>query len=286
MNNDFNLQLSALSTSLPSYYSLVNRIPLLSSEAEYSLAKQFQETNNIEAAKTLVLSHLRFVIKVARNYRGYGLSENDLIQEGNIGLMKAVKRFDPSLGVRLVSFAVHWIKAEIHEFIIKNWKIVKVATTKAQRKLFFKLRGMKKTDNWMTTREIEEVASKLSVDTKDVEIMESRLANHDLFLDSSESDQDTAINTAKELTTFEADPFLICQNIEKKEIESEFLRNGLISLDERSRDIVVSRWLSDPKATLTKLAAKYKISSERVRQLEKEAFTKMKDSALQNKSQS
>ena len=286
MNNDFNLQLSALSTSLPSYYSLVNRIPLLSSEAEYSLAKQFQETNNIEAAKTLVLSHLRFVIKVARNYRGYGLSENDLIQEGNIGLMKAVKRFDPSLGVRLVSFAVHWIKAEIHEFIIKNWKIVKVATTKAQRKLFFKLRGMKKTDNWMTTREIEEVASKLSVDTKDVEIMESRLANHDLFLDSSEGDQDYTINTAKELTTFEDDPFLICQNIEKKEIESEFLRNGLTSLDERSRDIVVSRWLSDPKATLTKLAEKYKISSERVRQLEKEAFTKMKNSALQNKNQS
>ena len=286
MNNDFNLQLSALSTSLPSYYSLVNRIPLLSSEAEYSLAKQFQETNNIEAAKTLVLSHLRFVIKVARNYRGYGLSENDLIQEGNIGLMKAVKRFDPSVGVRLVSFAVHWIKAEIHEFIIKNWKIVKVATTKAQRKLFFKLRGMKKTDNWMTTREIEEVASKLSVDTKDVEIMESRLANHDLFLDSSEGDQDSTINTAKELTTFEDDPFLICQNIEKKEIESTFLRNGLTSLDERSRDIVVSRWLSDPKATLTKLAEKYKISSERVRQLEKEAFTKMKNSALQNKSQS
>ena len=271
-----NLQLPSLAGSLEAYIEAVKRIPLLSLEEEQSLAHRLRDENDLDGARQLVLSHLRFVVSLARGYSGYGLAQNDLIQEGNIGLMKAVKRFDPEVGVRLVSFAVHWIKAEIHEFILRNWRIVKVATTKAQRKLFFNLRGAKKTLGWMGAQEVEAVAKDLGVEAREVLTMEQRLHAHDVSFDySSDSDDDPFVPAAYlEDTRFEPSAWL--ERSQSAENSLDGLHGALQQLDQRSRDIVACRWLQEPKATLHELAAKYGVSAERIRQLEKNAFSKLK----------
>ena len=278
MANALNLQLPSTAGSFETYIEAVSRFPLLTLEREQELARRYRDEDDLDAARELVLSHLRFVVKVARGYAGYGLAQGDLVQEGNIGLMKAVKRFDPDVGVRLVSFAVHWIKAEIHEFILRNWRIVKVATTKAQRKLFFNLRSAKKALGWMGSSEVDAVAAELGVDSRDVLTMEQRLSAHDVAFDvSPDSDDDTFVPAAY----LEDQRFEPAANLEREEYDE--LRLGRLSealerLDDRSRDIVVSRWLTEPKATLHDLAARYGVSAERIRQLEKNAFNKMKTS--------
>ena len=243
-------------SNLDSYIQAARRVPILTPEEEYQLATDLQETGNIASAQRLVLPHLRFVIKVANNYAGYGLSVADLIQEGNIGLMKAVKRFDPEVGVRLVSFAVHWIKAEIHEFILKNWRIVKVATTKAQRKLFFKLRSLKTRLGWFKPEEITHVAETLGVTRENVMEMENRLNNHDIgFNMSSDEDDDTAY-LAPENTLLSATPSpeLLLEHSNTEQRKSSQLAEAMTKLDDRSKSIVSRRWLSEPKATLQELA--------------------------------
>jgi RNA polymerase sigma-32 factor len=276
--NALNLKLPSTAGSLETYFEAVNRFPLLTLEREQELARRYRDHEDLDAARELVLSHLRFVVKVARGYAGYGLAQGDLVQEGNIGLMKAVKRFDPDVGVRLVSFAVHWIKAEIHEFILRNWRIVKVATTKAQRKLFFNLRSAKKALGWMGTSEVEAVAAELGVDSRDVLTMEQRLSAHDVAFDPSpEGDDDVFVPAAY----LEDQRFEPAANLEREEYDAlrlDRLGAALERLDERSRDIVVSRWLVEPKATLHDLAERYGVSAERIRQLEKNAFNKMKAS--------
>lgn len=262
--------------SLEAYIDSINRIPLLSLEREQQLAREFREDHNLEAARELVLAHLRFVVKVARGYGGYGLQQGDLIQEGNIGLMKAVKRFDPDVGVRLVSFAVHWIKAEIHEFILRNWRIVKVATTKAQRKLFFNLRSAKKALGWMGATEVEDVARELGVDKREVLTMEQRLSAHDLAFDGEQDSDEDSFVPAGYIADLSNEPAVTYAR-DRFEAEShDGLSAALAALDERSRDIVTSRWLQDPKATLHDLAARYCVSAERIRQLEKNAFNKIR----------
>ena len=249
----------------------------MSAEEEYALAKDLQETGNIASAQKLVLPHLRFVIKIANNYAGYGLAVPDLIQEGSIGLMKAVKRFDPDVGVRLVSFAVHWIRAEMHEYIIRNWRIVKVATTKAQRKLFFNLRSAKKRLGWMNRNEAESIAQDLGVSTAEVLRMEERLSAHDSSFDGPvHITDDTAPVPANILEDRSFEPEVQLLAAEADALISEHLTNALSSLDDRSRDIVASRWLTEPKQTLQQLADKYEISAERIRQLEKNALGKLK----------
>ena len=277
MSMALNLQLPLPTGSLEAYVNAVQRIPLLSIEEEQDLARRYREHDDLDAARKLVLAHLRFVVSVARRYKGYGLAHGDLIQEGNIGLMKAVKRFDPDVGVRLVSFAVHWIKAEIHEFVIKNWRIVKVATTKAQRKLFFNLRSAKKTLGWMGSEEVEDAAREFGVETRDVLTMEQRLNAHDVSFDLRSDDDEDQFAPAAYLQDQRFEPSMCYERQEAESVRTQRLREALDELDSRSRDIVVSRWLLDPKITLHTLAEKYEISAERIRQLEKSAFKTLKN---------
>lgn len=277
MSVALNLQLPLPTGSLEAYVDAVQRIPLLSIEEEQDLARRYREHDDLDAARKLVLAHLRFVVSVARRYKGYGLAHGDLIQEGNIGLMKAVKRFDPDVGVRLVSFAVHWIKAEIHEFVIKNWRIVKVATTKAQRKLFFNLRSAKKTLGWMGSEEVKDAAREFGVETRDVLTMEQRLNAHDVSFDLRSDDDEDQFVPAAYLQDQRFEPSMCYERQETESVRAQRLREALDELDSRSRDIVVSRWLLDPKITLHTLAEKYEISAERIRQLEKSAFKTLKN---------
>ena len=274
MTNTLNLPLPT--GSLESYISAVHRIPMLSEEDERELALRFRNDEDLEAARQLVMAHLRFVVRVARGYLGYGLPHGDLIQEGNIGLMKAVKRFDPAVGVRLVSFAVHWIRAEIHEFILRNWRIVKVATTKAQRKLFFNLRSAKQRLGWMNSQEVESVAKDLGVDAKTVLLMEERMNAHDQAFDVSVEDGEEDLAPASYLADMRFEPTVQLEADEDAADGVEQLTQALSRLDARSRDIVASRWLSEPKQTLHELADKYGVSAERIRQIENNALNSMK----------
>jgi RNA polymerase sigma-32 factor len=276
MTNTLNLHLPSTAGSLDRYIEAVNRMPLLSLEREQELARRFHDDGDLEAARELVLAHLRFVVKVARGYAGYGLAQGDLVQEGNVGLMKAVKRFDPDVGVRLVSFAVHWIKAEIHEFILRNWRIVKVATTKSQRKLFFNLRSSRKSLGWMGQAEVDAMAEDLGVETRDVTTMEQRLNAHDVPFDVNPASDEESYVPAAYLEDQRFEPAANFEREQFDELRVEKLNDALTALDERSRDIVVSRWLSEPKATLHELADRYGVSAERIRQIEKSAFGKMK----------
>lgn len=275
-----NLELVAMSLpagSLDSYIHHVNQVPMLTAEEEKDCAERFQNEQDLEGARRLVLAHLRYVVRVARGYTGYGLPLGDLIQEGNVGLMKAVKRFDPSMGVRLVSFAVHWIKAEIHEFVLRNWRIVKVATTKAQRKLFFNLRNMKKRLGWFTREEVNAVASDLGVSSAEVMRMEQRLNAMDASYDGPELDDENAYKApSRFLEDAAADPALLVEQEDTGAQGKEQLLSALESLDERSQDILQQRWLAEKKATLHELAAKYDVSAERIRQLEKNAMKKLR----------
>jgi RNA polymerase sigma-32 factor len=268
------------SGNLDAYIQAARRVPILTAEEEYSLAQDLQETGNIESAQKLVLPHLRFVIKIANNYAGYGLSIADLIQEGSIGLMKAVKRFRPEVGVRLVSFAVHWIKAEIHEFILKNWRIVKVATTKAQRKLFFKLRSQKTRLGWFKSEEIDHVAETLGVTRENVIEMENRLNNYDIGFDpATDEDDDSAyLAPANSLMSNIPSPETALLTQDTEDSNHEMLGTALQTLDERSKEIVTRRWLTEPKATLHELAGEYGVSAERIRQIESNAFKTIKTS--------
>ena len=258
----------------------VNSIPLLTPEQERELAGNLFYKQDLEAARQMVLAHLRFVVHIARSYSGYGLAQADLIQEGNVGLMKAVKRFNPEMGVRLVSFAVHWIRAEIHEFILKNWRIVKVATTKAQRKLFFNLRSQKKRLAWLSNDEVNAVAESLGVEAREVREMESRLTGHDMAFDpAADADDDSAFQSpAQYLEDHRYDPARQMEDEDWSDTSSANLHEALEALDERSRDILQQRWLAEEKATLHELAAKYNVSAERIRQLEKNAMNKLKGS--------
>jgi RNA polymerase sigma-32 factor len=265
--------------SLDAYIGAVHRIPVLSAEDEQALARRFHDQDDLDAARELVLSHLRFVVHVARGYNGYGLPLGDLIQEGNIGLMKAVKRFDPDMGVRLVSFAVHWIRAEMHEFILKNWRIVKVATTKAQRKLFFNLRRSKKRLGWLNAAEVSAVAADLNVSEREVVEMESRLSGRDIGFDLTAGDDDDHAPPAPAayLMTHDEDPAQAYERNDSEDHQLQLLREGIRTLDARSRDIIRRRWLDDDsKATLQELADEYGVSAERIRQVEANALKKMK----------
>ncbi len=264
--------------NLESYIQTVNQIPVLSVEEEQTLARRLRDHGDIEAARQMVLSHLRFVVHIARSYAGYGLSQADLIQEGNVGLMKAVKRFDPEYGVRLVSFAVHWIKAEIHEFILRNWRIVKVATTKAQRKLFFNLRSSKKRLAWLNNDEVEAMASDLGVDPIVVREMEGRMTSRDTAFDGPmDEDEDAAWQAPVHyLDDQRYDPARQLEQADWTQDSNERLLGALQQLDERSQDILRERWLSEKKATLHELADRYGVSAERIRQLEKNAMKKIR----------
>ncbi|MEY3712720.1 MAG: hypothetical protein RL321_340 [Pseudomonadota bacterium] len=274
--------------SLDAYLERVSRVPVLSREDEQALARRFRQDGDVDAARDLVLSHLRFVVHIARGYSGYGLPMGDIVQEGNVGLMKAVKRFDPEMGVRLVSFAVHWIRAEIHEYVLRNWRLVKVATTKAQRKLFFNLRRMKKNLTWLSPSETQAVANELGVTPAEVTEMERRLAARDLSFDPtpSESEEDEAYSPATYLPAANADP---AEQVESEEWDDEShasLTRAIASLDARSRDILASRWMAGDaeKATLHDLAAKYGVSAERIRQLEANAIKKLRGLMLEGAS--
>ena len=264
--------------NLEAYVSTVNSIPLLTPEQERELAESLYYEQDLGAARQMVLAHLRFVVHIARSYSGYGLAQADLIQEGNVGLMKAVKRFNPEMGVRLVSFAVHWIKAEIHEFILRNWRIVKVATTKAQRKLFFNLRSQKKRLAWLNNEEVHRVAESLGVEPREVREMESRLTGHDMAFDpAAEADDDSAFQSpANYLEDHRYDPARQLEDADWSDNSNHNLHEALEVLDDRSRDILYQRWLAEDKATLHDLAQKYNVSAERIRQLEKSAMNKLK----------
>ena len=262
--------------SLGAYLQAVHAIPLLSEDEERSLAERYRSYEDLDSARRLVLSHLRFVARVARGYSGYGLPQADLIQEGTVGLMKAVKRFDPSLGVRLVSFAVHWIRAEIHEYILRNWRIVKVATTKAQRKLFFNLRSAKKRLGWMNRREVEEVAADLGVPSQTVIEMEQRLHARDTSFDLPVDADDDRPAPSGWIEDRRFDPEQLAQAEERATRTVHSLHEAMKSLDDRSRSIVARRWLSEEKATLQELADEYGVSAERIRQIEKNAMKKMR----------
>ncbi|MDO5651925.1 MAG: RNA polymerase sigma factor RpoH [Moraxella sp.] len=269
--------LSAPGVNLGAYINTVHQIPILSPEEEKELAHRYYDDGDVEAARLLVMSHLRFVIHIARSYSGYGLSQADLIQEGNLGLMKAVKRFDPNKGVRLVSFAVHWIKAEIHEFVIKNWRIVKVATTKAHRKLFFNLRSLKKSSNQLTLEEAESIARDLGVTVKQVLEMESRLTSYDASFELQDSDEDDGRYAPQLFLEDGVDPAQMVEDADWEENTTTALQEAMGALDERSRDIITQRWLAEQKSTLHDLAAVYNISAERVRQIEKNAMEKIRE---------
>ncbi len=275
----FQTQLSA--GSLGSYIHWVNQIPMLTLEQEQAYAYRLQKDGDLESARALIMSHLRLVVRIARGYNGYGLQQADLIQEGNIGLMKAVKRFDPTMGVRLVSFAIHWIRAEIHEFILRNWRIVKVATTKAQRKLFFNLRKYAKKLSWLSNEEVSIVANELNVPSTEVRKMEQRLSafSFDESFDSTPEDEENNTSwsvPANYLEDQQADPAKILEHSDWSDKRDTNLDNALAVLDDRARDIVKARWLSDKKTTLTDLADQYGVSAERIRQLEKNAFDKIR----------
>ena len=275
MNNSLALPINLSVGTFDSYLNLIARMPRLSAEQEHELALRYRDYDDLEAARQLVMSNLRFVAHIARGFSGYGLPLADIVQEGNIGLMKAVKRFDPDMGVRLVSFAVHWIKAEIHEYVIKNWRMVKVATTKAQRKLFFNLRKMKKDTNTLSPDDAEAIAENLDVDVKTVYEMERRLDGHDVSLEPSDDD-DTSVAPIAYLEQHGADPALILENSNWEMRQEDLLMDAMENLDDRSRDILTSRWLSEEKSTLHDLAARYNVSAERIRQLEQNAMKKLK----------
>jgi len=277
MNNE--LQLAVPLGDLTAYNAATRQIPILTAEQEYELAVRLHDDNDLKAAQKLVVSHLRFVAHIARSYSGYGLSEADLIQEGSVGLMKAVKRFDPYRGVRLVSFAVYWIRAEIHEFVLRNWRIVKIATTKAQRKLFFNLRSSKKRLAWFNKEEVESVAKDLGVTTKDVYEMESRLTGSDIGFDNTKEDDDSDFvhsSPATYLEDMSHEPSNMVEEENHTDFESERLHNALKTLDERSQAILQQRWLSESKSTLQDLASEFSVSAERIRQLENNAIKKLR----------
>ena len=262
--------------SLDHYIQAVNRFPLLTAEQETALGRAWREREDVEAARQLVLSHLRLVVAVSRNYLGYGLPQADLIQEGNVGLMKAVRRFDPERGVRLVSFALHWIKAEIHEYILRNWRLVKVATTKAQRKLFFNLRSMKGSSAALTHGQAREIAAQLGVKPEEVLEMETRLSGSDVALDPTPGDEETVTPIAY-LTDAEDEPVQILEKLETARNRSTGLRTAMAKLDDRSRRIIEARWLKeDDPATLQELADEYGVSAERIRQIESKALKTMR----------
>lgn len=273
------LQIAPLTpgSDLTSYMQTVGAISILTAEEEQHLAEAYFYQQDLDAARQLILSHLRFVVHLAKSYNGYGLPIADLIQEGNVGLMKAVKRFDPTKGVRLVSFAVHWIKAEMHEYIIRNWRIVKVATTKAQRKLFFNLRSAKETLSWLNQKEAQAIADDLGVDISDVHNMEGRLTAVDATFDMSDSDDDDSyVAPVNYLEDSRYDPARLLEKSDWEEDVNSSLYQALEDLDERSRDIIQRRWLSEEKPTLHELAEQYQVSAERIRQIEKNAMNKVK----------
>jgi RNA polymerase sigma-32 factor len=270
------LPVPSLVGSLESYIAAVNRFPLLTAEEELRLGRKLRDENDIDAARALVLSHLRVVVAIARGYLGYGLPHADLIQEGNIGLMKAVKRFDPERNVRLVSFAIHWIKAEMHEFILKNWRLVKIATTKAQRKLFFNLRSMKKGLGPLTQEAVEDMARQLRVKPAEVREMEMRLSGQDVALEANDDDEDSYAPIAY-LSDPDKEPSLLLESEETERDGAQGLKAALASLDQRSRRIIEARWLREKNpSTLHDLAAEFKVSAERIRQVEAKAMQKMK----------
>ncbi|MCG7896350.1 MAG: RNA polymerase sigma factor RpoH [Candidatus Thiodiazotropha taylori] len=264
--------------NMDSYISAAFQLPMLSAEEEHSLAVRLRDQKDLQAAQALITSHIRFVVRIARNYSGYGLALPDLIQEGTVGLMKAVKRFDPEMGVRLVSFAVHWIKAEIHEFILKNWRIVKVATTKAQRKLFFNLRSSKKRLGWFSKEEVDSVAQDLGVKPETVLEMESRLSGQDIAFDgpSQESDDQVTATPAGYLSDMRMEPASMLEAVDSESQMKQKLMSAIQALDERSRQILEARWLSDKKSTLHELADRFQVSAERIRQIEQGAMKKLK----------
>tara|TARA_A100001234_G_scaffold59303_1_gene51042 strand:- start:283 stop:1140 length:858 start_codon:yes stop_codon:yes gene_type:complete len=266
--------------SIEAYISIVNQAPVLTKEEEHALAVKFKENNDLDAARQLVLSQLRFVVHIARTYSGYGLPLADIIQEGNVGLMKAVKKFDPEKGVRLVTYAVHWIRAEIHEFVFDNWKIVKVATTKAQRKLFFKLRNSKKKIGWLTNDEKNLIANDLGVKTTDVEVMEERLASKDVLFDRPEDDDNAYVSPAGFLPAPNSDPSKLAEEENWLESNIELLSEAMEKLDNRSKEVLKLRWLTEEKATLKELAKKFNVSLERVRQIEEQAILDLREQLL------
>ena len=273
------LTLAVPGNDLDAYMRAVNAVPVLSADDEQRLAEQLYYDQDLDAARNLVLAHLRFVVHIARSYTGYGLPLGDLVQEGNVGLMKAVKRFDPTKGVRLVSFAVHWIKAEIHEYVIKNWRIVKVATTKAQRKLFLNLRGQKKRLGRLTLEEAQRVADDLGVTAEQVKEMEGRLGAYDASFDGPTNDDDdnTVVSPAAYLHSDNSDPADLIAEQDQQQRETRQLGSALMALDDRSRDILERRWLADQKSTLQELADEYGVSAERIRQLENNAIKKLRN---------
>jgi RNA polymerase sigma-32 factor len=271
-------QLNSPGKDIESYLSSVHSIPILTKEEEQELALKLYEEDDLDAARQLVIHHLRFVVHIARSYQGYGLPLGDIIQEGNVGLMKAVDKYDPHRGVKLVSFAVHWIKAEIHEYILKNWRLVKIATTKAQRKLFFNLRSKKKSLDWLTKEEAEKIASDLNVEVKDVLHMENRLSSNDSSFDSPvpSGDDEEIMSPSQYLEDKRYDPEIIAASEQAEQENKEGLLAALKTLDDRSKDVLNRRYLSDEKATLHDLADEYKVSAERIRQIENSALKKLK----------
>ena len=274
---DYSLPIPSAVGSLDSYISLVKRYALLSPEEEHSLAIRFRDENDLDAARQLVLSHLRVVVSVARGYAGYGLPQADLIQEGNIGLMKAVKHYDPDFGVRLVSFAVHWIRAEINEFVVRNWRLVKIATTKAQRKLFFNLRSLKRDLESLKPQQISDIATQLNVSEQDVAEMEARFAGHEMSLEPAGANDDDDYSPIQYLAdSADHEPSNVLETSEPDSLRTAGLSKALSSLDERSRRIVEARWLNEESsATLHELAAEFNVSAERIRQIEQKAMSKM-----------
>jgi RNA polymerase sigma-32 factor len=279
MNNASTLAPSLSAGSFESYLTGVKQISRLTVEEEQELATRFREKGELDAARQLVMANLRFVVHIARGYNGYGLALPDLVQEGNIGLMKAVKRFDPSIGVRLVSFAVHWIRAEIHDFVIRNWRIVKVATTKAQRKLFFNLRKSKRRLGWLNASEAQTVADDLGVNLKTVYEMENRLDSRDMAFDgpvNGSQDESHSYSPSTYLSATDADPAAMIERSDSDNHEQKLLQAAMKKLDDRSRDILASRWLTEEKSTLHELADRYGVSAERIRQIENNAMKKLK----------
>jgi RNA polymerase sigma-32 factor len=278
MSYTLSLPMPSAVGSIDSYITSVRNLPVLTHEEELDFATRFRRDNDLDAARALVLSHLRVVVSVARGYAGYGLPQADLVQEGNIGLMKAVKHFDPERGVRLVSFALHWIRAEMHEYILRNWRLVKIATTKAQRKLFFNLRSMKQGLGTLRPQEVSRIAQELNVSERDVVEMETRFGNHEMSLESDNSDDEHSFAPISYLAAdSESEPDQMLERSEFERLESSGLKHAMASLDERSRRIVEARWLdSDKAATLHDLAAEFKVSAERIRQIEQKAMAKMR----------
>lgn len=277
MSYSLSLPIPSSVGSIDSYIGSVKNLPVLSAAEEFELATRFRRDNDLDSARALVLSHLRVVVSVARGYSGYGLPQADLIQEGNIGLMKAVKRYDPERGVRLVSFALHWIRAEIHEYILRNWRLVKIATTKAQRKLFFNLRSMKESLETLRPQEVSRIAQELNVSESDVVEMEARFGNHEMSLEPDVADEEQSFAPIAYLAAdAENEPDQILERVEFEKLESAGLKHALESLDERSRRIIQARWLNeDGSATLHDLAAEFNVSAERIRQIEQKAMSKM-----------